>query len=382
MASVRQIDLQQPLNFEDTEILTACLNKEENLFAKIGYTVKDTPITFSNTVIWRCCHSLKNTGQIRYEVLSQKPLGKGGFGTVFLSIATLVPLANGTYHYKQKPPGKQRVVKIQDHRPRFDNKKWGHANVLREYEMMKRAGYPVKKPTQINIPGKIVSSSVLVMRLLGARNLSKIRKDDASHAKILTTQERFSYTLNILQTMQEHLVNKKVVHRDIKTSNLRVDENHKVYLIDFGFAKEIDEKVPENVGSCAYIPPEALKKNTHTDFSSDLYSASLIIGQLWGADRIQLEEKEIDRVELILEKHTQYQFENLFLRTKDLSQNHRDRIRQLLENMHHTEPHSRPAITEVIQTFETICLEHSAESVTPEMNDSSFQLKGMSKARI
>ena len=103
MTQTRRIDLTKEPNPEEFKIFAEYLKKETNLFAGEKYGIAH-PVTFSNDVFCRPCSSEKNKGQYRYEIIGKKTLGKGAFGKVFESIATIVPLQDGSYQYNFQCP--------------------------------------------------------------------------------------------------------------------------------------------------------------------------------------------------------------------------------------------------------------------------------------
>ena len=368
MTQTRRIDLTKEPNPEEFKIFAEYLKKETNLFAGEKYGIAHS-VTFSNDVFCRPCSSEKNKGQYRYEIIGKKTLGKGAFGKVFESIATIVPLQDGSYQYKVKPPQKKRVAKIQHHQGLFD-KRWGYNNVLREYHLLKQAGYHVKEPVKIQRPERLAGSSVLVMRLLGMRNFSVVRDADACNQIVLTTEERLIYTLAILRAVKDYVIDKNLVHRDLKPSNMRVDNAYHVSLVDFAAAKFLEEKVPENIGTPEYASPEAVS-NLVTDARADIYSLSLILAQVWGAKGIEFDEKEPRVTRRIQEKHEQYAFEDLFCRTQDLSDDHQQKIRTILTFMHKTDKSLRPSISDVITLFANIQAEREVLANKNEITEVS-----------
>ncbi len=70
-----------------------------------------------------------------------------------------------------------------------------------------------------------------------------------------------------------------VVHRDVKSSNIMVDESWHVKLTDFGVARIVDKPTNEAgmmIGTPAYMAPEQARGGI-TDARSDLYSVGVVL---------------------------------------------------------------------------------------------------------
>ena len=80
---------------------------------------------------------------------------------------------------------------------------------------------------------------------------------------------------------------KRVIHMDIKPSNVLLSKSGKVKLCDFGFATEVDEsgsvctEVPK--GSRYYVAPEVLfgTHSTRIDFLADVWSLGVVVHELF-----------------------------------------------------------------------------------------------------
>jgi len=73
-----------------------------------------------------------------------------------------------------------------------------------------------------------------------------------------------------------------ILHRDLKSHNLLVDETFKVKISDFGLSK-IVEKMNSTMTSCgtaAWAAPEILKNNRYTE-KADVYSFGVCLWEFW-----------------------------------------------------------------------------------------------------
>jgi serine/threonine protein kinase len=74
-----------------------------------------------------------------------------------------------------------------------------------------------------------------------------------------------------------------VVHADIKSSNVLVDENDRVVIIDFGLARPSSDDIEFNdtiAGTPAYMSPEVIGGATPT-IASDIYSAGIVLYEMF-----------------------------------------------------------------------------------------------------
>ncbi|MDT5012021.1 MAG: serine/threonine protein kinase, bacterial [Mycobacterium sp.] len=72
-----------------------------------------------------------------------------------------------------------------------------------------------------------------------------------------------------------------LVHRDVKPSNILLDDEDFVYLIDFGIAHDRDDPVltrkGQTIGTSAYLAPEAIGAGDTTDSRVDVYALTVVL---------------------------------------------------------------------------------------------------------
>ena len=88
----------------------------------------------------------------------------------------------------------------------------------------------------------------------------------------------------------DHCHTHSVLHRDIKGSNLLLDNHGCLKIADFGLATSYDrnKKIPltSRVVTLWYRPPELLLGASHYGAAVDLWSAGCILGELYAGKPI------------------------------------------------------------------------------------------------
>ncbi|WP_414542753.1 serine/threonine protein kinase [Nostoc sp. CCY0012] len=110
----------------------------------------------------------------------------------------------------------------------------------------------------------------LVQEYINAPSLAQTRSFAPEEIKQIA-----SNALEILVYLQS--LNPAVIHRDIKPENILVDEQLKVYIIDFGFARIGSQEVAASSvfrGTPGFIPPEQMFKPTD---ATDLYALGVTL---------------------------------------------------------------------------------------------------------
>lgn len=193
----------------------------------------------------------------RYRIL--KVIGKGGMGTVYLA-------------EDLRLKGKQWAIKeinlTQDNYQQFIDEAKILISLKHSYLPNIVDYYP---PNELGY-------SYLVMDYIDGSNLNDLFDN---HNKMMSLQKILKYSLQICDLL-DYLHNKQqvpIIYRDLKPSNIMIDEQDNVRLIDFGIARSYKKGKKEDtvqMGTVGFAAPEQFE-NRQTDHRADIYSLGAVL---------------------------------------------------------------------------------------------------------
>jgi serine/threonine protein kinase len=186
----------------------------------------------------------------RYQII--KAIGKGGMGTVYLAEDMNVK-------------GKQRAVK------ELIRKTEEYQQFIDEADILVKLNHPYLPNILDYYPPNDEGYSYLVMDYINGQTLQEL-----FYQQQLSTDKVIKYAVQICDLFQyiHHEREEPIVYRDLKPSNVMIDEQDNVRLIDFGIARNYKEGQYSDtvqIGTVGFAAPEQFE-NTQSDHRTDLYS--------------------------------------------------------------------------------------------------------------
>ncbi|KAK3040464.1 hypothetical protein RJ639_028749, partial [Escallonia herrerae] len=208
-------------------------------------------------------------------------------------------IGQGTYSsvYKARDLINKKVVALK--RVRFDNKDTESVKFMaREILILRRLDHP----NIIKLEGLVTSrgscSLYLVFEYM-EHDLTGL----ASLPGVKFTEPQVKCYMQQLLSGLEYCHRHNVLHRDIKGSNLLIDNHGILKIADFGLATFFDhnQSVPltTRVVTLWYRPPELLLGAIHYGVAVDLWSAGCILGELYAGKPIMPGRTEVEQLHKI-----------------------------------------------------------------------------------
>lgn len=205
-------------------------------------------------------------GNGRFKIIGDRPLGKGGFATVYLGI--------------QRPLNRKVAIKVLSTSAAEDGELV--KRFIREARVMAMFDHP-------NIIKVIDSGSengihYFVMNYMPTSLRTILQLPENKNGLALDHWLKIAKDLaSALNYIYQHSTVKEFVHRDIKPGNIMFDESDNAILTDFGLVKgeQFSQLTLKDtvMGTPKYMSPEQVK-GEKLDHRSDLYSLGVVLFEM------------------------------------------------------------------------------------------------------
>ncbi|KAL3733747.1 hypothetical protein ACJRO7_023160 [Eucalyptus globulus] len=215
------------------------------------------------------------------------------------SFEKLDKIGQGTYSnvYRARDLDQKKIVALK--KVRFDNLEPESVRFMaREIHILRRLDHPNVIKLEGLVTSRMSCSLYLVFEYM-EHDLAGL----AAHPGLKFTEVQVKCYMQQLLYGLDHCHNRGVLHRDIKGSNLLIDNNGILKIADFGLASFYDphrnQPLTSRVVTLWYRPPELLLGATYYGTAVDLWSTGCILAELYAGKPIMPGRTEVEQLHKI-----------------------------------------------------------------------------------
>ncbi|CAH8361777.1 unnamed protein product [Eruca vesicaria subsp. sativa] len=215
------------------------------------------------------------------------------------SFEKLDKIGQGTYSnvYRARDLDQKKIVALK--KVRFDNLEPESVRFMaREIQILRRLDHPNIIKLEGLVTSRMSCSLYLVFEYM-EHDLAGL----ASHPAVKFSESQVKCYLQQLLRGLDHCHSRGVLHRDIKGSNLLIDNSGVLKIADFGLASFFDPRqtqpLTSRVVTLWYRPPELLLGATRYGAAVDLWSTGCILAELYAGKPIMPGRTEVEQLHKI-----------------------------------------------------------------------------------
>ncbi|CEM23193.1 unnamed protein product [Vitrella brassicaformis CCMP3155] len=198
-----------------------------------------------------------------------------------------------------------------------------------------------------------------------------------NHLRVVTAEERLIYAKQLCEVViYLHSMTPPIVHRDLKTQNMLLDNRGKMKLCDFGMAKKMENGqflvLDDNGGSPRYMAPESYMKGGTIDEKADIWGLGCCLIELFGGP---IPYEELDKMPDVIRR--------IFHERKNptIPETFEIQTKRIIEQCFDRDPRERPAAVEVLEVLQTltptIVRRHEMDMLYPREFDEHGHVAGV-----
>ncbi|XP_074296668.1 putative serine/threonine-protein kinase At1g54610 [Silene latifolia] len=215
------------------------------------------------------------------------------------SFEKLDKIGQGTYSsvYRARDLDQRKIVALK--KVRFDNLDPESVRFMaREIHILRRLDHPNVIKLEGLVTSRMSCSLYLVFEYM-EHDLAGL----ASHPAVKFTESQVKCYMQQLLGGLDHCHSRGILHRDIKGSNLLIDNDGKLKIADFGLASVYDphgsQPLTSRVVTLWYRPPELLLGAANYGAAVDLWSTGCILAELYAGMPIMPGRTEVEQLHKI-----------------------------------------------------------------------------------
>jgi tRNA A-37 threonylcarbamoyl transferase component Bud32 len=244
-----------------------CLTKNENSgplgrdWGKGALSSTRNSSEVETTILWKDDLAVEYQSEI--ELIEE--IGQGSFAKVYKGI--------------DKRSKNSVAVKVIDKRKILDSKR--RKLIQSEVSILSKM-----KHTNIAEFYRIIEDSkriFLLMQLCGSLTLNNFCKQ--FHGRKLNEEQSYAVFIQIAKGVH-YMHELNIAHRDLKLTNLLIDDNYCVKIIDFGFACDASQRQLLYCGTPSYMAPEIVQKKLYLAKPVDVWSLGVILFKLLSGEYV------------------------------------------------------------------------------------------------
>jgi predicted Ser/Thr protein kinase len=251
-----------------------------------------------------------------FDIVFEQKIAQGSFGKIYRGRWCEQTVAIKTLEGELSPADTQQFIREAGIMGRLHN-----PNIVQVYGASLEAG-----------------RACLVMEYMEQGSLWQVLRQT-----VLNPEQQKRMALDIAKGLY-YLHSKPILHRDLKSANVLINQHGQAKLADFGLAKtqyHSIQTIKTQSQAVAWLAPETLERGDYTE-ASDIYSFGMVLWEIVTGKQPYADKKEADIISYVVDKG---QRETFPAEMPDVYQ-------KLIQQCWQADPRQRPVLTDILRQLE------------------------------